>query len=404
MALTFTSKQKQQYLHQAELSGHWYCNNQNTNEVPWGGIKDSADRGRIVYEYALHRNNAVAMGIWGQAIAVMDLYDLAKRIPAEKGRFLNAANLAAGYMKSLQVMSIWLPKSVGGFFEQTPQSPESYPRDAATGGFGMCRLFKETQDQEWLDRAKLFAEWWMNYGTDDNGWPYITYNLLKQQGHNRGMQTIGSEAGSEYVKGDWQAGAAIFFYQLYKLTKDEKYIEKGFDPMIKGLAKIYEQNAGKPMVDGFHGEVPISYGNDDFALVSLVCAYRLKKEKRLLDLLVHRIKEQNKLMDEDGSYPSYGGTFVCGINNLEFLKMVKAEKLKIDVKEVERCVKKTAEFGLTMQIKESTDIRLLGGLYGNSSYDVARCYVHNRSNGYSINFYLRLDEKIEVPTFSSFGW
>ena len=404
MGLIFTPKQKQQFVHHAEMAGHWYVNNQNSSEHPWGGIHESADEGRFVYEYVLHKNLARGMGVWGMAIGIMDLYDLAKRIPSEGTRFVNAAKLAANYFKTLQVMDFRLPKSIGGFRENTPQMKESYPRDAVTGGFGLCRLFKETGDQEWLDRAKLFADWWIKNGTDDNGWPYITFNIEKQYGHNKGIVAVGEEAGEDYVKGDWQAGSAIFFYQLYKLTKDERYIEKGFDPLIKGLAKIYKENKGKPVVEGFHGEVPLSYGNDDFALVALCCAYRLKKDKKLLELLVDRIADQNKLMDEDGSYPSFGGTFVSGINNLEFLKLVENEKLKIDIKKTEACVRKTAAFGLTLQEKQNLDPRLLGGLYGQSNYDVSRTWIHNRSTGYSINFYLRLEGKHEIPTFSSYGW
>ena len=91
-------------------------------------------------------------------------------------------------------------------------------------------------------------------------------------------------------------------YQLYRLG--EVYLQNGFDPLIQGLAAIYEQNRGAPVVDGFHGEVPISYGNDDFALVSLICAYRLAKDPLLLELLVARVEAQNRLMDEDGWYPA----------------------------------------------------------------------------------------------------
>jgi len=404
MSLTFTTKEKLQFLHHAELAGHWYCNNQNTDERPWGGIMDSSDKGRYVYEYITHKNTARGMGVWGQAMAIMNLYDLAKRIPGEGGRFINSAKLAAGYLKSLQVMDYRLPKSIGSFNENTPQTGESYPRDAITGGFGLCRLFKETQDQEWLERAKIFADWWIKNGTDKNGWPYITFNILKERGHNLVMETVGEESGAEMVKGDWQAGSAIFFYQLYKLTKDVRYIEQGLDPLIKGLAKIYEENRGKPIVPGFHGQVPISHGNDDFALVALIGAYRLKKDKFLLELLEERIAAQNTLMDEDGSYPSLGGTFVSGINNLEFLKLVESEKLALDVKKVEQCLRKTAAFGLTLQVKEGTDLRLLGGVYGQSSHDVARTTIHNRSIGYSLNFYLRLEAANEIPTFSSFGW
>ena len=47
---------------------------------------------------------------------------------------------------------------------------------------------------------------------------------------------------------------------------------------------------------------------------------------------------------------------------------------------------------------------LLRGLYGQSSHDVARTWIHQRSTGYSINFYLRLEGGVEVLTFSSFEW
>ena len=402
MALIFTAKQKKQFLHHAELAGYWYLNTQNTDENPWGGIRDSADKGRFVYEYFLHNNKARGMVVWGQAIAIMNMYDLVLR-GLSSGKYA-AIKLAADYLKSLQVTDFRLPKSIGGFRENSPQGTESYPRDAATGAFGLCRLFKETQDEEWLDRAKLFADWWINSGTDDNGWPYLSFDHQRQQGHNRPIDETGKETGPEYVKGDWQAGSGIFFYQLYKLTKDERYIEQGLDPLIKGLAKIYEDNRGKPIVDGFHGSVPISYGNDDFALVALICAYRLKREKKLLDLIIDRVAQQNKLMAEDGSYPSYGGSFVCGINNLEFLKLAEVEKLKLDTSEIERCLRKSAEFNLSLQVKEGADLRFLGGVYGQSNYSVSRTIIHSRCTGYSINFFLRLESGLEFPTLSSFGW
>jgi hypothetical protein len=403
MPLAFTPKQRQQFLHHASLAGHWYLNNQNTDERPWGGIADSADLGRFVYEHVLHRGTARGMGVWGQAMAVMNLLDLALVYKSDAARFRRSAHLGAGYLRSLQVTDFRLPKSIGAFREHTPQSPESYPRDGVTGAFGLCRLYQETREQEWLDRARLFADWWIRHGTDDHGWPYITFHIDRQEGHNRAMHVVGEDDADEMVKGDWQAGSAIFFYQLYRLTGEEDYLRKGFDPLIRGLAEIYERNRGAPVVDGFHGEVPISYGNDDFALVALVCAYRLQKNPILLELLARRIEEQNQLMDGDGSYPSFGGTFVCGINNLEFLRLVEEEKLPINVANVEACVRKTAAFGLTLQECASTDLRLLGGVYGQSSYDVSRTWIHQRSIGYSINFYLRL-AGVAPTSFSSFGW
>ncbi len=404
MALEFTPKQKQVFLHHAALAGHWYCNNQNTNQQPWGGIADSADLGRFVYEYALHRRSARGMGVWGQAMAVMNLLDLARAAPRDGARFREAARLGADYLKTLQVTDFRLPAAIGAFREHTPQTPTSYPRDAATGGFGLCRLYQETQAPEWLERARLFADWWIDHGTDEQGWPFITFHIDRQQGHNRAMQVAGEDdGGKEYVKGDWQAGAAIFFYQLYCLTRESRYIEAAFDPLIEGLAAIYAEHRDDPLVDGFHGEVPLSYGNDDFALVALVCAYRLKREQRLLDLLAARVAAQNRLMDADGSYPSFGGTFVSGIDNLEFLRLAAEERLAIDVAPVEECVRRTAAFGLTLQEKSGDDPRLLGGLHCQSHYGVGRTWIHQRSTGYSINFYLRL-AGAAPSSFSSFGW
>jgi len=34
MSLAFTPKQKLEFLHHAELAGHWYCSHQNTDERP----------------------------------------------------------------------------------------------------------------------------------------------------------------------------------------------------------------------------------------------------------------------------------------------------------------------------------------------------------------------------------
>ncbi|MCX5777277.1 MAG: hypothetical protein NTX32_06610 [Candidatus Firestonebacteria bacterium] len=128
------------------------------------------------------------MGVWGQALAIMDLYNLAKRKPKEGHRFIRSAELAGNYLKSLQVTDFRLTKSIGGFREHTPQTTQSYPRDAVTGGFGLCRLFKETRDEEWLDSAKLFAEWRIKYGTDAGGWPYITFDLMNQRSREGGIE------------------------------------------------------------------------------------------------------------------------------------------------------------------------------------------------------------------------
>jgi hypothetical protein len=107
-------------------------------------------------------------------------------------------------------------------------------------------------------------------------------------------------------------------------------------------------------------------------------------------------------MDAAGSFPSLGGTFVCGINNLEYLQLIAEERLPIDVAPVEACVRRIAGYGLTLQVKEGSDLRALGGVWGQSSHDVARTWIHQRSTACSTNFYLRL--LAPTMTLISWGW
>ena len=75
-----------------------------------------------------------------------------------------------------------------------------------------------------------------------------------------------------------------------------------FRQMIDPLVAIYERNAEAPIVPGFHGEVEISYGNDDFAIVALLAAYRHWREKRMLNALAAHMKRLWTIADADGTY------------------------------------------------------------------------------------------------------
>ena len=62
-----TPKEIASYYDAAFLAGEWYLNTQNTQENPWGGIHDSADLGRFIYEYYPARRWARGNVVWGQA-------------------------------------------------------------------------------------------------------------------------------------------------------------------------------------------------------------------------------------------------------------------------------------------------------------------------------------------------
>jgi len=75
----FTLKERYRFFHHARLAASWFEANQNTEEHPWGGIRDSADLGRFVYEYRLPGFQARGDGVWGQATAIMGLLALYNR-------------------------------------------------------------------------------------------------------------------------------------------------------------------------------------------------------------------------------------------------------------------------------------------------------------------------------------
>lgn len=406
--MDLSEKFKQRVLESARLAGEWYTNNQNTEEHPWGGMHDSADLGRFMYEYFRATGWCRAMGVWGQAVGIMGLLTLAGKNGASKYR--KAAVAAGEYLKSLQIVNPSDERSHGGLREHTPQTPWSYPRDAATGGMGFAALFKETGSEEYLERAKWFAEWYHRFGSDKDGWPYTYFEFQKGKGGYAGGEVVGEEndAGREHVKGDWQAGGGLVYWQLYKLTGEKKWLGY-FEELIDPLVGLYEKNAAAPiLLKGFHGEVEISYGNDDFAIIALVCAYRQWQQDRVRKALQHHMRRLWSIAADDGSYPSFAGTFVCNLNNCEYLQLCREAKLDEDLPALEGRIVKSAEFGLSLQETLSENPRMYGGFYGQSQFGVSRDRIHHRDAGYSLILHLRLAENgLAGPTnpyYSAWGW
>ncbi len=261
------------------------------------------------------------------------------------------------------------------------------------------------QAEEYLQRAMWFAEWYHRFGSDREGWPYTYFDFAKGRGGYHGGTVAGEEdaAERERLKGDWQAGGGLVYWQLHKLTGEQRWLDY-FRQLIDPLVGLYEKNAEAPVVSGFHGEVEISYGNDDFAIIALVCAYRQWGEKRWLAALRHHMRRLWSIADGDGSYPSFAGTFVCNINNVEFLQLCREQGLDEDLAALAGRIVRTAEFGLTLQETLSENPRMYGGFYGQSGYGVSRDRIHHRDAGYGLILHLRLAGGTETPYYSSWGW
>lgn len=397
---------KDRYLAHVHSAANWYVNNQYTPERPWGPVTNGADEGRFVYEVYKGTRWSRGVGVWSQAMALMNLFDVAEQ--TGEGQYSKAARLGIRYLLSLQCFDVRHPKWQGAFWEHIPNDIISLVRDGATGGFGLAYLAAHTGEKEYLDRAKAFCDWYMTVGCrKENCWPYLYFDFPSSTAHSvLGNYEPGfaERSDKQAVDGDWQAGGGLALYYTGLLTGEDKYLEEGLRPMLNKVVDIYDAHGDDPAMAGWHGRTPITYGNDDFVFIALVAGFRLWKDDRYLHHIKKRIRTHLDWMADDGSYPNFGSTFVCGIEHLEYLRLAEEIGINDHVDEVRDSLEKTAAFGLTLQERDLNDPMYYGGLYGQTSYGTERDRIHNRSTGYSINFYLKLAGDHWPRSFSSYGW
>jgi hypothetical protein len=397
----YTDYQVETYQEVAAMACRWFIRNQNSNETPWGDITHSADAGRYLYEYFPADGKGRGAVVWTQGLAIMALHaaDIAEGDkPFKSEDRKSSALLAATYLKRLQYYHCSHVENNGGFEENVPGGGHSYPRDAATGAMGYLALANMTGDQEYIDRATAFANWYKHHGCDENGWPYIDFRFDQRRGSNQ----FGD---NEAVKGDWQAGGALFYYYLSAVTGERKYIDEYMLPMIDLLVKIYEDNPFEGLSQkGSHGLVPISFGNDDFALVALLAAYVATGDKSYYTVAKERILTLLELQDKQtGYFPGNGGTFVSGIAMLVLNQLDEAEGRE-PAPELVEAVAKVALNGVNLQAHDYNNPRIHGGFWGQTPYSISRDWVHSRSTGYATIFYSMLTSKTTVPYYHCLGW
>lgn len=404
----FTRRERELFFESAKQATRWYIRNQNTDEHPWGGIANSADKGRFVYEYYPARKAGRGAGIWAQALGIMALDAVSIRTeredPEEEDR--RRAAIAAGeYMLLLQHTDRSRPNNLGGFSEAVPGLNHSYPRDAITGGLGLCALHRITGEERYLESARLFSDWYRNRALDKEGWPHIDYDFKLERGFLNKCEVYRDMQGhNRRVKGDWQAGGSLFFAQLADQTGDRALVDEVMVPLMDRLLALYEKHPVTDVVEGFHGFHPVSFGNDDFALVSLLCAYCATGKEQYYVTARDRILGLLPIMDETGGFPSHAGTFVMGITIKVLMDLQAALGLDVEPRLAE-ALKKAAHYGLGLQACDYNDIRVHGGFWGQSSYGVSRDRIHHRSTGYAAILYAMLvGEDNPIPYYHCLNW
>ena len=115
---------------------------------------------------------------WTMAFGAMALSAASSAFQEE--RFKKASLIAAEYIKSLQVFSPFLKEDYGAFNECGPHTNWCYTRDSVSAAWGFLVLYKATHNEEYLERARLFAEWFAPRTLDRDGWPVSRVFFTKE--------------------------------------------------------------------------------------------------------------------------------------------------------------------------------------------------------------------------------
>jgi hypothetical protein len=389
--LKLKPSEQAEFLEAARLAGYWLVNCQNTPARPWGSyyVEDSADQGRFLEKTCPARDYRKPAGVWLTGLYLCGLIELGKAPVLDKHLYENAVRLGAKYLKSLQCFDARWPKAIGGFHEVYPGHEYSAPRDAATGAYALVALYRETGEKEYLDRAVRFAEWYATHGSDREGFPWDDFDLA-------------AGSGTSKKRGDWQAGGALVYYQLWRLTGDARW-KQALKRVLDVLEKICAAGPCGDTAYNFHGDCTISVGNDDFANTVLFAGHQAFGRKPYLELAAARLRTELARQDARGAFPGYGGTFVTALELLEALDLAAEGAEVLPAGELVGPLLAAARFSLSLQERTSPDRFMLGGVYGQSNYAHGRDVVHGRDAGYALQLWLRL-AGYRAATYTVLGW
>ena len=245
---------------------------------------------------------------WNLAFASMGLLAAAKAFGEE--RYERAALRMGGYMKALQIFDPFKPEWYGAIREQTPQTPWCYTRDTLSVAWAFVELYRHTGDDEWLERARLWGEWFLAHGRDAEGWPLWGHEFEPQFPHqSRGMRND--------LQGCFQGGSLNFLYHLAKETGDEKWIG---EPLVK-IADLFVEHVQQPSgyfisIDRATKRPPeadpqrgLHRANDDLGTLGLLCAYRVTGDERYLRSIEKFLNAVFAAQRDDGTFEdSIAGT------------------------------------------------------------------------------------------------
>lgn len=262
----------------ARLLADWYVNNQ-LNPDP-----HTAVAGEIISYRAKNDPGIYLACQWHLAFAVMGMLSAGKVFQDEK--YLNAADKMMQYLKTLQVFDPFVPDFYGAIRESNPQLGTFYVRDSLSAAWAFVEYYEVTGKEEFLQRAILWAKWFLKYGMDETGWPLWGYDIDIAI-HDKQLDMHND------IHGCFHGGSLNFFAKLAKATGDKSWTGSFFEHMADYFCSTIQQEDGYfRSVEKATGKVPakdpqrgLHRGNDDLGTLGLLNAWNVYKKPEYLEAI-----------------------------------------------------------------------------------------------------------------------
>lgn len=316
---------------------------------------------------------------WNLAFASMGLLAASKAF--DEPIYEAAALRMGSYLKTLQIFDPFKPDDYGGIREMTPQTPWCFPRDALSAAWAFIELHRHTDDAEWLERARLWGEWFLKNGRDHEGWPLWGYEFEPQwEGQTRAMRPD--------LLGCFHGGSLNFLYHLGLATSDEKWTGEPLTTIANLLVEEIQQPDGyflsieretrkPPEADPQRG---LHRANDDLSTLGLLCSYRATGDERYLRSIETFLRAVFGAQRDDGSFEDSVASIPVVINVLH-----EAGDLVDVPAATDQAVERALGVLYAAQSDGSRNPRMRGGLIEEGTY-----YVCARSSCYALIVLLKL--------------
>ena len=389
---------------QAVKTADWICRNQVKNNVdPETNNRACVDMnfGRFVRNYSVSQQKTLLLSSnWISGMTIYALLMLHDYLDKKESKYLQAAEDGAWYLKCLQNTLEMESPHYGAINEELPLSNWCHPRDALSGAWGFLRLYRATKKLEYLKRAELFAAWHSKYARRD-GYPIWTVFFDERENEN------------DY--GNFQAGSANFYFDLFMLTNKPEYkrvmleimdfyIENFFDPE-DGVYICYDDKTGyRGDLQGEPAWSDMHKYNDDFNCIAVMNSYYLTGQKKYLKYVETYLDWVLTGQHEDGGFGMFSlsvSSCVCALNLLNGYFILKKEEY---LKAAERALKH-----LSQSILKNNDPRLDGAVLGLNHCEISETNdtISLRVTMYTIyafilfdvyEKYIKLDKADGIPT------